>query len=96
VQPECLGNAQNHRWRPRVSVCKITRKAVFCRPCSGRFSFRINGLLVYGPQHGVLGVECSNHSVPTIFCKGNQPLTGLIPFVISGLRKTRAKLSGDR
>ena len=20
--------------------------------------------------HGVLGVECSNHSVPTIFCKG--------------------------
>jgi hypothetical protein len=44
-------------------------------------------------KHGVLGVECSNHSVPTIFCKGNQPLTGLIPFFISGRRKTRAKLA---
>ena len=89
-------DAQNLLWRPQIFVCKITRKAIFCRANQVRVSFKINGLRLYGPQHGVLGVECSNHSVPTIFCKGNQPLSGSIPFFVSGLRKTRAIFSSSR
>ncbi|WP_415764623.1 hypothetical protein [Pseudomonas sp. ZB1P45] len=48
----------------------------------------------YEKEDGVLGVECSNHSVPTIFV-GDQALSGLIPFLVSGLRSTGAKLPGD-
>ena len=33
-----------------------------------------------GYLYGVLGVECSNHSVPTIFCKGIKGLRSWFPF----------------
>ena len=62
--------AQNLPWRPHVSVCEITGNAVLCRLFHGPLSILINWLRASRPQHGVLGVECSNHSDPTIFFKG--------------------------
>ena len=58
--------AQNLRYRPRFMVCISTGNAViWCRAYIGNSIF-YNGLRLYGAKHGVLGVECSNHSVPTI------------------------------
>ena len=59
--------AQNPGCRPRISVCKNTENATFCRCLKGGYSFCINELRHLAPLHGVQGVECSNHSVPTIY-----------------------------
>jgi hypothetical protein len=65
-------SAQNPLWRPRVFVCISTKKRMFCYTLNKYFSMQNNELRIYSTQHGVLGVECSNHSVPTIIPEYNQ------------------------
>ena len=59
--------AQNLRYSPRVSVCKSTENRFLCECQMGDYPFYINSLAIFRPLHGVQGVECSNHSVPTIY-----------------------------
>jgi len=61
--------AQNLLWRPWFIVCITTKMRVICNHGKAVLSLKNNRLGAFGPQHGVLGVECSNHSVPTIFLK---------------------------
>ena len=59
--------AQNLGYRPRLIVCISTGNAVIWYRAYIGNSIFYNGLRLYWAKHGVLGVECSNHSVPTIF-----------------------------
>ena len=59
--------AQNLPCRPRFTVCLRTNSMTFCHHPKLRFSFIYNDLKDFTREHGVLGGECSNHSVPTIF-----------------------------
>ena len=58
--------AQNPPHRPRFTVCPRTNRSTFWHHAKLYFYFIYNGLRYFTREHGVLGVECSNHSVPTI------------------------------
>ena len=60
-------SAQNPPHSPRFTVCLRTNCSTFCHHTKLYLSFNYNGLRDFAREHGVLGVECSNHSVPTIF-----------------------------
>ena len=59
--------AQNPPCSPRLTVCLRTNRSTFCHHTKLCFFFIYSSLLYFAREHGVLGVECSNHSVPTIF-----------------------------
>ena len=58
--------AQNLLCRPRFTVCLRTNSSTFCHHEKLYFPFIYSRLRYFTREYGVLGGECSNHSVPTI------------------------------
>jgi len=74
------GVAQNHPENPRGCICKSTESWILCDRWLGCFPRKISRLAPEGVLHGVQGVECSNHSVPTKFEKAGSAMNR--PFCI--------------